>query len=422
MSNSRFKRDWVQVIGPHGREYKPVNECKQVTLGPSKGRFVHPAVCPFVEHKGHVWVRSEETDAEVSQVFVRNPCGEILLREQAIKLADKEGRNRWFSKEMGKFIEDENKWVSKDNNDYRWSERLGKYINVNSDKYRYVHGDFWEREEVEDCNGCGVPFPKEWGDCFQCSVARSEVKQYHQSPDPKMLAKPNNWKIGFEVEKIAHGDVRDIGDVLESQPLFAGWEVDRSCGVEGVTHVYPLRGVGSYHMFKSDVLASPHVDAPIDNNCGGHVNISAPGLTLDMIRKYVGLIYAMYRIRLKKGQSSNHGPEPFRNKRLEDREVGNRDNHYDVINPKQNNIFEYRLVDKLKNTKQLLFRFKLFAELAKAVDGEVTFPQYLAMSRAPLSLVYSESEIRQKLFPLAIKFQRWVDTGNSHKDIEPYIK
>lgn len=68
-----------------------------------------------------------------------------------------------------------------------------------------------------------------------CIVDYGEISNFEDLNDNK-----SPYSIGFEIEKTDFLGARFIDDYVGEYPLFAGYMLDSSCGVEGVTHILPL--------------------------------------------------------------------------------------------------------------------------------------------------------------------------------------
>lgn len=199
----------------------------------------------------------------------------------------------------------------------------------------------------------------------------------HIQPNPETLRTDvpalQQFTVGFEIEKrnihTSEGYEITRGDSIEIQPLFNHWELDSSCGVEGVTHVYNL---ADYETFESHVNSSDYVDAPHHISCGGHTNIAYKStnitdfqLSLQTVQPFVGVLYSMYKKRLRNSYTYN-------NKKLNERSQG-----YSPITIKQGpERAEFRIPSGIKHKAQLLRRFKLFAHIVTHIHTYATNSEY----------------------------------------------
>ena len=268
------------------------------------------------------------------------------------------------------------------------------------------------------------------------------IHEYHSSPPPKMYfpqlvgrlgvelggatfsnqrGRSSLWKygLGFEIEKNyalcpnTGNRLNKCGDVLPSEPLFAGWETDSSCGIEGITHVYSIM---NFDQFKDDVDNSPLVDLPSNLSCGGHVNMSGPNVTLATVRGYAGLFYALYR-----GRLDNHNSN--KNKRINPSyEEYDHEDRYACIRSKRNGVVEFRLVSRVQTRDQLINRFRLFRELGYAMHYRKTFGDFVNDSEPILLDMYQGSSASvEHIRRLAVDFQQWLDTGVGKGSISAYL-
>lgn len=310
-------------------------------------------------------------------------------------------------------IEQFNIHVSREADGYEWSDTLNEYIDITSDLYTYVdrYGGYILSECVRECS-CGEIYDVDRDPrcCHPSKNQAGRINQYHASPKPSFFIQvESKWGIGFEVEKTTIDGLRRAEEEIEQQPLFCGWETDSSCGVEGITHVYDLHE--QYNKFSDHVHQSNYVNEPTNNSCGGHVNISRKGgLSLSDIKPYAGLTYALYRDRLSNTYAC-------KNKRLSC-ESGSRD--YSVVKVKSGNLLEFRLVPKVDDQNDLLWRFKYFAIFANAVERQWSYEHYLRMSRPLLQEKYGISTTSQ-MFGLSRKFKEWLMGSSPHESINKYV-
>lgn len=302
--------------------------------------------------------------------------------------------------------------VSRGADGYVFSGRLGYAIKEDDDDYIYVdrYDDYVHIRYYSTCPVCDEGYDNQCDNqCCRSDRNRPDrINRYHRSPDPTFFRDSSGWDIGFEVEKTEVGDCSESSEVVEEQALFCGWEEDGSCGVEGITHVYGLHE--KYDLFRSHVKSSWYVDGPTSDSCGGHVNVSRQsGLTLEDVRPYVGLIYALYRERLNNTYSRN-------NKQLNhyDREDG-----YTAIKAKNSHLLEFRLVDKVNDGADLLWRFKLFQILSKAIERKWSYEHYLKMNRELFSQSFDKDEISEH-FSMSRKFRKWLMDGKTDEKIASY--
>tara|TARA_R100001440_G_scaffold22500_2_gene36701 strand:- start:6668 stop:8308 length:1641 start_codon:yes stop_codon:yes gene_type:complete len=207
-------------------------------------------------------------------------------------------------------------------------------------------------------------------DCWfsEKPIQRDVINEYHCGIEPEFYTTPINhsneltkYTIGFEVEKNDVDEYSGTGYGIEEQPLFSHWETDGSCGVEGITNVYSLDNLSR---FSSHVKDSWYVNEDTNNSCGGHINIAHRQDKMEYwhIRPWLGLVYSMWRKRLRNQYSSG-------NKKLSP--YSSRNGRYSVLVEKghsPNRRYELRLPSRVINGNQLDLRFRLMQQLFHSVD------------------------------------------------------
>lgn len=235
----------------------------------------------------------------------------------------------------------------------------------------YYHEDAYDEYNDNDDNDDNDPRTYQLNG-YHCGLRCESIVP---NPDTLRTDVPalKQFTIGFEIEKTAiyTEDAHEItrGDSIEIQPLFNHWELDSSCGVEGVTHVYNL---ADYDTFAAHVNVSDYVDAPHHISCGGHTNIAYDAnsitdfhMSLRTIQPFIGVLYSMFKKRLRNSYAYN-------NKKLNERSQS-----YSPVTIKQRpERAEFRLPSGIKNKAQLLRRFKLFAHLVTHIHTYDTNKDY----------------------------------------------
>jgi hypothetical protein len=282
-------------------------------------------------------------------------------------------------------------------------------------------GEYWPRDECHYCESSGAYVYGDEDNCDDCSGCKNSadhINEYHSSPTPDFHGKWNSdfsgWGLGFEVEKNeAPGGCDSEGDYIGSTDLFAGWECDGSCGIEGITHVYdPLR---KRALFEEHVVqAKRWLDAPTDTRCGGHINIShvsrQPRDLLSELRNYAPLWYAIYRNRLNNSYC------------VEDKKVEHGTTKYSPLRTKSFGV-ELRLPPAVKNGDQLLRRFDLLAFACSAVDEGWSLSRYVRACKPLLFKEVYRGNRKQyaKILRLTRHFNRWFLDGHIHESIAQYV-
>jgi len=241
-------------------------------------------------------------------------------------------------------------------------------------------------------------------------------KYYVSSPDGKYLK--TKFAIGFEVEKLT---VRNE----EEYSIFRGYERDSSVArsprserdCEAITNILPLVPNSNLKNKIMDLMAEarPILDAPIDTYCGGHINLSAQGMSgrelKAALKPFSGLIYAMYKGRLKKRYGNG------------DMFLNNSGYWRGVINAKSK-VAEYRFPSAVPSAESLMKRYSLFFELMDtAVHRPRTrFNTFLERVRPILMRMYDQDAAKvEEVFQLARDFQRMLDKGRVTRRILPYL-
>ena len=236
----------------------------------------------------------------------------------------------------------------------------------------------------------------------------------------------SRFTIGFEVEKneLHRSAVREY-------ELFCGFEEDRSCGYEAVTHVLPLVAASKWRtkvfdmMHKAEKIIDSRYSRADDtrndgdsvvSRCGGHVTIACDNMhseeLIKKLRKYSGIIYALFRGRLFNQYCSL-------NMRMHADNSG--DGYSDVINgwgrymiclPKSHGCVEFRIVSKFDSVADMRERYELFYMLMDTAINHDTmsFKAFLKTIKPIISRMYlgNENDVERVMLD-AIDFQLWID-------------
>tara|TARA_R100001460_G_scaffold26114_3_gene52722 strand:- start:10026 stop:11546 length:1521 start_codon:yes stop_codon:yes gene_type:complete len=295
-----------------------------------------------------------------------------------------------------------------------WSEENSQWINTSrTERFRYCE-DIDQWLSIDECFYC------DFTDTWKSTPPENRVLSYHYRTPPNPIKEPigAKWTIGFEIEKESVYNeetgqtVTSEGDPIEDQPFFWKWETDSSVGIEGVSNAYDLF---ESKEIRQDVRLSNYIDAPVDTKrAGGHVSIKCNEYTrsfgLADIRPYAGLIYALWRHRLKSEYCS-------KNKKLDEEAYLDR---YDVIRVRGANFLEFRLPSRVKNKKQLIWRYKLFHCTIRAMQESKSFDEYLRNTSSLLDEVYG-LEKKDKILRLAKSFENYLINGVISSNISEFI-
>jgi hypothetical protein len=290
--------------------------------------------------------------------------------------------------------------------------------------------------------------------------SRGRMTSYHSSPVPNWLNKtPYNvdlvglkpsekrrvirfdngefesrYCVGFEIEKLyfTRNSYDNRGDNIGELELFKGFELDSSCGVEGITHILPLLPHGKwknkvFDMFYKSRYIIDEEHSPSDRNCGGHITLSCKGLSsvelFEKIRRYSGLIMSLYRLRLVNEYCRYN--MTMRSSRSESwingyrHNLGQRhtDTHYKYCFCKIGNhgTIEFRVPPRVQGVKQLMRRYELFYELIDCSVSGVTYTKFLSRVKPILTSMFPVQPDKVKMILRDSKyFQKFIDTNGDY--------
>lgn len=267
---------------------------------------------------------------------------------------------------------------------------------------------------LDDCSYCD--HCDRWrldceGPC-DCRDETSEVLPYGSADDyVRDLRDGCFYGIGFEVEKNECQGATDEGDSIEThEPFFACWESDSSCGIEGVSHIFPLSTRGIEVISQATKGCASDLAEPAGMDCGGHVTISGPGIRMDSIRARMGLIYALYPKRLRRSHcDENKRIKPWLNDK------------YSPVNHKGRDIYEIRLPSAVRSRGTLLWRYRLFLAMAQSIQWGTPFRAFLHDCIPLLKDRYGDEW--RKVAKQALRFQAYLDSDcqRAHKSIREFV-
>ena len=263
----------------------------------------------------------------------------------------------------------------------RWSEYHNSYIHEDDAVYC---------DQIDDCYHHQYETEFEhFHELHRSNCNEEVINDYHESPDPSFINRhiySNGWFVGFEVEKteLDNGS-HEEGDDVDICRFFAGWETDSSCGVEGISNIYNIKDP----QLITDIKNASHIDSPTNISCGGHVNISYKGsnhsdnfliddagtnkkVCVQMLKKYMGIIYAMFPQRLVRGYCNS-------NKKIEQFSCIK----YSPIRDCHGRI-EIRLFNRVTNAQTLVNRVKFlraFLDAAEKLEVQLNKDELLANTR-----------------------------------------
>lgn len=266
---------------------------------------------------------------------------------------------------------------------------------------------------------------------------RNRVVGYHRSPSPNHLGKgakngdvstlksaekrnlievgngdyDSKFTIGFEIEKnqFSRGAVTEYA-------LFAGFERDGSCGYEAITHILPLLPKGGWRnkvfnmMFEAKrIIEDSH--SPSDSRCGGHITLAVDGMSgeqvMNGIRKYSGVMYALFRRRLQNGYCRS-------NWKMDGAYSSGR---YQVCVNKGDRV-EFRLPNRVSSVKQLMRRYELcYTMMDFAINRpNASFKTFLKAVTPIVSSMYGHDEVKvAEILTLSESFDKTLRTGKINR-------
>jgi len=287
----------------------------------------------------------------------------------------------------------------------------------------YVHED---DSHYCDINECSYYYQS------NCGGGNDVINPYHSSSkfveNYNCLWLKSDFSIGFEVEKKEfdtddYGVADSEGDDVGEFPFFAGFETDSSCGVEAVSHVFPLsppRSKWRKEVFDMMNDASCIINSDADISCGGHITVSVnphffKGDAYDVvnaIKPKLSLLYALYRYRLKRSYCAQNKP------------VKKEDNaKYSPVNVKSGNRIEFRIPSRVKNVKQLKLRYDfMYSMFYYTFKEETSFEDFCIKVRPILMKMYEgNSDKVNMVYSYAQDFKKYLASEEVSPNIEQFI-
>jgi len=291
------------------------------------------------------------------------------------------------------------------------------------EEYHYCsgEGEWYHESRCHYCPSSGDHECGEEAECEDCQPRSPDsVFPYHRSGISPIIYRNFNgndsgFAVGFEVEKNSVMGADSEGDRIAETNLFAYWETDASCGIEGITHAYDPLDPDTVESFKVDANdAKNYLSAPCDSTCGGHINISSahhtPRELMKAFREYAPLWYAVYRNRLTNSYCLN------------DKKIEYGNDKYSPVVTKSFGI-ELRLPSRVHSCEQLIRRFEWAGETCRAIRDGLTFNQYVKSCRQLLlNGAYGADRMKYaRVLRLARKFRVWMLDGVANQSIQQWI-
>lgn len=382
----------------------------------------------------------------------------VTCADGEIMSADYRGDNYNYCEDTeGYHNHDESWWCEVEECHYSYNEaRVESYCGtighnesfVNSDYYVWVErgraSDQWlysdDAAYCEDIEEYVHDYDAHYCDLNECSYyyesncggGNNTINSYHSSSrfveNYNCLWIKSDFSIGFEVEKTEfdtddYGVADSEGDDVGEFPFFAGFEADSSCGVEAVSHVFPLsppRSKWRKEVFDMMNDASCIINSHGDIRCGGHITVSVnPNLfkgdaydVVNAIKPKLSLLYALYRYRLKRSYCSNNKPVKKENNAK-----------YSPVNVKSSNRIEFRIPSRVKNVKQLKLRYDfMYSMFYYTFKEEVSFEDFCTKVKPILLKMYEGNLDKVNIvYSYAKDFRKYLASEEVSPNIEQFI-
>lgn len=419
-TQSFFEGFTFEFVGADGKHWRSVVEDGKPVLHElvetHDGTIAHRDECERV-WKGHSRVEFDWYDPE--QLRDAQDCGAIAWVEtrgeywyDAYVVADEDGD--YIHEDDA--VDINGYYYHRDSDCVRYDHR-GDPFHAEDDDYCYVEseGEWYHNSECHWSDEDDTYHAGDQDCCDECCSGEDRINEYHQSPRASLFRGTSPFLVGFEVEKNSVGGASSRGDYVDIKPLFAGWERDASCGVEGITHAYDPLDAEQVKRFRQDLLDSAdYVNEPCDSSCGGHINISSsrhtPRELMSRFKQYAPLWFAVYRNRLNNSYCRN------------DKKIEHGGDKYSPVRTKDFGI-EIRLPNRVHNATVLQRRFDWVGLTCEAMDVGFSYNAYVKGCRdVLLNGAYNGDRNKYAMIlRLARKFRVWMLDGIAHPSIHQWI-
>ncbi len=292
---------------------------------------------------------------------------------------------------------------------------------------------------------------------------RAMVRPYHDSPEPREMHKgakgedikglksrqtrnliefegdySSKFTIGYEIEKKKFHRA-----CVKEYNLFKGFERDSSCGFEAVTNILPLLPPSQwrnkvFNMFHEAKKVINDEYSPSNSKCGGHISIAVEGMSgaelIKRLRRFSGLVMAMYQRRLKNGYC-NHNMRmfetaPTNNQWRPAMEIegidyeGNFAPKYQMCLNK-GKVIEFRIPSRFTSVKQCMRRYEFFYLLIDTAVNhpKLSFKAFLKKVRPTLMSMYEYDEAKvDYIFAQSVHYRNFIMRGTIHQDIAEFTR
>ena len=315
-----------------------------------------------------------------------------------------------------------------DSDDWRYADRghaEGQWIHYEDSAYcedidEYVH--------VDDAHYCESDGCWYWEEDNAREPEPDTIANYHNSPSARKIIKysdmtmVSNYWIGFEIEKnyfVVDGEQhRYQGDVVGECDLFKGYETDSSCGVEAITNILPLgtdRNRFEVFSMMENPIARQVINSPTSSSCGGHINISSdnhsPAELYDRMRPYMGILYALFRYRLKNSYcQGNPKVDRYNNQK------------YSPVYLRPTHV-EIRIPNRVISVEQLKRRYDLMYLIVHSATLSLEFHEVIERAKPIIAKMYGGNAERVKLaLDLAYDFRDYIENDLISYKIQDYVR
>lgn len=242
-------------------------------------------------------------------------------------------------------------------------------------------------------------------------------KVVHKSPLFDNYA--SDFAIGFEIEKSRIDD-----SLIKEYTLFCGFERDRSCGVEAVTHILPLLPPSTWRTKVFDLFyqAEDIIKQPDNASCSCHVNLSSMSMRGKLhthIKPYMGIVYALWRKRLKNSYCRFDVFLDFDASNACGIYVDNVHKYRVAVDKYE--LVEIRLPSRVSSVRQLMRRYELFYELMRAAKMKPTFSAFLRRVKPIVEMMYENKQKAEYVISLAKVFQKMINTRVVPEELYQYV-
>jgi hypothetical protein len=351
----------------------------------------------------------------------------MWLMHSAFRWADTPHGEEWWREVYG-LLEDK-KWqtaamkINDKFNKPKTNKVMEKIYQLTGDSARGVVQQYHSKPApLKHSSGAGTSDIK----CFGRKKKRLTLEEWSGSYESR-------YTIGMEVEKTSlHRDS------IHEHILFTGIERDGSCGYEAVTHILPLIPESKWRnkvfalMWDAEKIIDDRYSQS-DNSCGGHITVGVQGMNGDELREklrpYAGILYALFRHRIKNRYCNANIRMAGRNDDYEmvinangDNGWRDRDTRYQLALVK-GNVLEFRLPSRFKSVKQMQNRYELMFEMIDyAVNSKrQSHEEFLRKVRPILMDMYHSKEQVNKLLQIAREMRVFIMDGKIHPNINKFV-